>query len=57
MILEITTLKVKPGLEEQFEVDFKMASKYISFINGYLKHRLQKVENTNIINVYKKYRF
>ncbi len=54
MILEIAMLEVKPGLEEQFEVDFKIASTHISSIDGYLKHSLQKVENTNANNVYKK---
>ncbi len=48
MILEIAMLEVKPGLEEQFEVDFKIASTHISSIDGYLKHSLQKcIEQKN----------
>ncbi|SNZ01238.1 antibiotic biosynthesis monooxygenase family protein [Flagellimonas pacifica] len=48
MILEIAVLEVKQGLEERFEVDFKIASRYISSIEGYLKHSLQKcVEQKN----------
>jgi len=48
MILEIAMLEVKPGLEEQFEVDFEIASTYISSIKGYLKHSLQKcIEQKN----------
>ena len=48
MILEIAMLEVKQGLEEQFEVDFKIGSKYISSIEGYLKHSLQKcIEQKN----------
>ncbi|MBD0851911.1 antibiotic biosynthesis monooxygenase family protein [Maribacter arenosus] len=48
MILEIAMLEVKPGMEEQFEVDFKIANTYISAINGYVKHSLQKcIEQKN----------
>jgi heme-degrading monooxygenase HmoA len=48
MVLEIAMIEVKQGLEEQFEVDFKIASKYISSIEGYLKHSLQKcIEQKN----------
>lgn len=48
MILEIAMLDVKPGMEEQFEIDFKIASTYISAIKGYLEHSLQKcIEQKN----------
>lgn len=48
MILEIAVLEVKQGLEEQFKIDFKIASRYISSIEGYLKHSLQKcIEQKN----------
>ena len=40
MILEIAMLEVKPGLEQQFEVDFKTAGQYISSIKGYISHEL-----------------
>ena len=42
MILEIAMLEVKPGMEENFEEDFKIASSYISSIDGYVRHSLQK---------------
>jgi heme-degrading monooxygenase HmoA len=51
MILEAAFLYVKKDLEQDFEVDFKKASQYISSIDGYLKYSLQKcleVEKTNI---------
>lgn len=48
MILEIAMLEVKQGLEERFEGAFKIASRYISSIDGYLKHSLQKcIEQKN----------
>ena len=48
MILEIATLIVKPKLTNQFEEDFKVASKYISAIDGYIEHSLQKcLEQSN----------
>ena len=48
MILEIVILEVKKGLENQFETDFKKASKYISCIDGYLNHKLKKcLEQSN----------
>lgn len=48
MILEIATLIVKPELTKQFEEDFKVASKYISAIDGYIEHNLQKcLEQSN----------
>ncbi|NRS88350.1 heme-degrading monooxygenase HmoA [Flavobacterium sp. 7E] len=42
MILETAILYVKKGEEKQFERDFKIASQYISTINGYLGHSLRK---------------
>jgi heme-degrading monooxygenase HmoA len=42
MILEIAILHVKPGLQEKFEADFATAGQYISSINGYIEHTLQK---------------
>lgn len=42
MILEAAFLYVKPTLATQFEIDFKTASQYISSIEGYIKHSLQK---------------
>lgn len=48
MILEVALLQVKKGLEHQFEKDFALAGKYISSIDGYLKHSLQKcIEQEN----------
>lgn len=40
MILEVAMLQVKDGLQENFEVDFKNASQYISAIKGYICHSL-----------------
>lgn len=42
MILEIAMLEVKPGLENNFEKDFALASRYISAIEGYIDHSLNK---------------
>jgi len=42
MTLEVAILNVKPGLEAKFEKDFATASQYISSIEGYLSHSLQK---------------
>jgi heme-degrading monooxygenase HmoA len=48
MILEVAMLQVKPGLTEEFEQNFKMASKIISKMKGYIKHELQKcIEDKN----------
>jgi heme-degrading monooxygenase HmoA len=54
MILEAVFLFVKPDLLHQFEKDFVEASQYISFIEGYLGHRLEKcleVENKYLLLV------
>ncbi|MHC5750029.1 MAG: antibiotic biosynthesis monooxygenase family protein [Nostoc sp.] len=42
MILEAAMLLVKFGLESDFEVAFKKASKIISSMDGYLSHELHK---------------
>lgn len=42
MILEVATLDVKPGHEVAFEADFRTASAFISRIDGYLSHELQR---------------
>ena len=42
MILEVAILDVRPGQEPSFEQDFKTASRYISGIDGYLSHELQR---------------
>ncbi|ULQ57124.1 antibiotic biosynthesis monooxygenase [Flavihumibacter rivuli] len=42
MILEVAILNVKKGEEEDFERDFLTAGKYISSINGYVRHTLRK---------------
>jgi heme-degrading monooxygenase HmoA len=42
MILEAVMLPVKPGLESDFEIAFKKASKIISSMDGYLSHELHK---------------
>ncbi|MBW4677708.1 MAG: antibiotic biosynthesis monooxygenase [Desmonostoc geniculatum HA4340-LM1] len=42
MILEAVMLHVKPGLESNFESDFKKASKIIFSIKGYLSHELHR---------------
>ncbi|GIQ59936.1 hypothetical protein Flavo103_30720 [Flavobacterium collinsii] len=54
MILEAAFLYVKPSLATQFETDFANASRYISSIEGYLGHRLEKcleVENKYLLLV------
>jgi len=48
MILEVAILNVREGFEKQFESDFTIACKYISAINGYINHSLQKcIEEEN----------
>lgn len=48
MILEVAILNVESKLQENFEKDFKLASQYISSINGYIGHSLRKcLENEN----------
>ena len=48
MILEVATLDVRPGQQAAFERDFAQASVYISSIDGYISHELQRcVEQPN----------
>ena len=48
MILEVAILNVIIGKEKDFENDFKIASKYISEIEGYINHSLKKcIEQKN----------
>jgi len=42
MILESAILKVRPGLEPEFERAFAQASKIISASPGYIRHELQR---------------
>lgn len=42
MILEAAFLQIKEGKKDRFERDFKIAGQYISSIQGYLGHQLQK---------------
>jgi heme-degrading monooxygenase HmoA len=42
MILEVAILIVKDGEQENFEKDFVIAGQYISSIDGYINHSLQK---------------
>ncbi|NHN31814.1 antibiotic biosynthesis monooxygenase family protein [Paenibacillus agricola] len=48
MILEVAILQVKPGLNNEFESNFRKASRIISTMKGYMSHELQKcVEEEN----------
>tara|TARA_B100001248_G_C27099082_1_gene326171 strand:+ start:210 stop:500 length:291 start_codon:yes stop_codon:yes gene_type:complete len=54
MILEAAYLNIKPGLEKQFETDFKVAGKFISSTEGYIQHHLHRcieVENKYLLLV------
>ncbi len=42
MVLEVAVLDIIPGLQEQFEANFKIAQNIISSIDGYRAHQLQK---------------
>ena len=42
MILEIATLLIRAGNEENFEKDFFVAGQYICAVKGYMGHSLQK---------------
>ncbi len=42
MILEVAILNIIKGTEQNFERDFKIASQYISSIDGYINHTLKK---------------
>ena len=48
MILEVAILDVKPGQEVAFESDFAKPSAYISAVDGYRSHELQRcIERPN----------
>lgn len=42
MILEAVMLQVKEGMEGEYEVAFREASKIISSMSGYISHELQR---------------
>jgi heme-degrading monooxygenase HmoA len=42
MILEAVMLKVRPGMEAEYEEAFRHASKIISSMQGYISHELQR---------------
>ena len=41
MILEVAILDLKPGMADEFEAAFKVASKIIAAVPGYISHELQ----------------
>ena len=41
MILEVAILDLKPGIADEFEAAFKVASKVIAAVPGYVSHELQ----------------
>lgn len=48
MILEIATINIEPGQEAQYEAAFAEAGKYISCMQGYASHELQRcLEHTS----------
>ena len=48
MILEIAILKIKKGMNREFEIAFKQASPIITSMSGYIAHDLQKcIEENN----------
>ncbi|MCM3698978.1 antibiotic biosynthesis monooxygenase [Paenibacillus macerans] len=46
MILEVAELHVKPGMINEFESNFRKASKIIAQTEGYIEHELQKCVET-----------
>ncbi|TJY43879.1 antibiotic biosynthesis monooxygenase [Cohnella pontilimi] len=42
MILEVATLKVKPGTSSDFESSFRKACKILTAAEGYIDHELHK---------------
>lgn len=46
MILEVAQLQVKPGMINNFESNFRKASKIIAKMNGYIEHELHKCVET-----------
>ena len=54
MILEVAVLKIKPRMNQEFEIAFAEASKIISSVPGYVSHDLQKcleIENQYLLLV------
>ena len=48
MILEVAILNIKPEKQKKFEPTFKVASKIISSMKGYISHELRKcIEQEN----------
>lgn len=48
MVLELAILNVKPGQNDQFEANFKLASPLIASIKGYVTHSLNRcIEDPN----------
>ena len=48
MILEVAILDLKPGMADEFEAAFKVASKIIAAVPGYISHELQHcLENSD----------
>ena len=41
VILEVAILDLKPGMADEFEAAFKVASKIIAAVPGYISHELQ----------------
>ena len=41
VILEVAILDLKPGIADEFEAAFKVASKVIAAVPGYISHELQ----------------
>ncbi len=42
MILEVAILKIKPGMNQEFEAAFSQASSIIASVPGYIEHNLQQ---------------
>lgn len=48
MILEVAMLSIRPGRSNEFEDAFKVASKIISSVEGYIDHSLKRcIEDAN----------
>lgn len=42
MILEIATIDITSGQEEDYEAAFREAGQYITAMNGYISHQIQR---------------
>jgi heme-degrading monooxygenase HmoA len=54
MILEVAILKIKHGLNREFEAAFQIASSIIASMDGYISHELQRcleIDNQYILLV------